>query len=144
MNNLGIFCDIEKLLLSVVAAEVIQDTMISSVYTFYKNDISSVEDLQFEIQMLKRVVKSEKLTVSSITSFISMYKSLAKEVRDMLPSVTRLVTILLVVEVSGASAEQSFSVLRRLKTWLKSTMTQSRLTQLSILAIEKDSLEIKS
>ncbi|KAI6658686.1 hypothetical protein LOD99_10981 [Oopsacas minuta] len=53
--------------------------MSSSVYIFYKNDISSVEDLQFEIRMLKRVVKSEKLTVSSITSFISMYKSLAKE-----------------------------------------------------------------
>ena len=95
--------------------------------------------------MLKRVVKSEKLTVSSITSFISMYKSLAKEVRDMLPNVTRLVTILLVVGVSGASAERSFSVLRRLKIWLRSTMTQSRLTQLSILAIEKEkSAEIDS
>ena len=107
-----------------VATEGIQDSMISFVYTFYKNDISSVEDLQFEIQMLKRVVKSEKLTVSSITSFISMYKSLAKEVRDMIPNVTRLVTILLVVGVSGASAERSISVLRRLNTWLRATMTQ--------------------
>ena len=81
--------------------------------------------------MLKRVVvQSEKKPTSSITSFISMYISLANEVRDMLPNVTRLVTILLVVGVSGASAERSFSVLRRLKTWLRSTMSQSRLTQL--------------
>ena len=52
-----------------------------------------------------------------------------------------LMTILLVVGVSGASAERSFSVLRRLKSWLRSTMTQARLTQLSILAIEKEKSE---
>ena len=52
-----------------------------------------------------------------------------------------LVTILLVVGVSGASAERSFSVLRRLKSWHRSTMTQARLTQLSILAIEKEKSE---
>ncbi|KAI6658814.1 Zinc finger MYM-type protein 1-like [Oopsacas minuta] len=115
--------------------------MISSVYTFYKNDVSSVEDLQFEIQMLKCVEKSVRLTVSSTTSttsFFSMYKSLAKEVRNMLLNVTRLVIILLVLGVSGTSAVQSLSVLHRLNTWLRSTMTQSRLTRLSILAIENE------
>ena len=72
------------------------------------NDLSSVEDLQFELQMVKRLLKSEKLAVLSITSFISIYKSLTKEVRDMLTNITRLVTILLVVGVSGASAEIIF------------------------------------
>ena len=119
----------------------IEESMISSVYTFYKNDLSSVDDLQFELQMLQRLVKSEKSPVVTITGFISMYKLLTKEVREMLPNITRLVTILLVVGVSGASAERSFSVLRRLKTWLRSTMTQARMTQLSILAIEKEKSE---
>ena len=59
----------------------------------------------------------------------------------MLPNITKLVTFLLVVGVSGASAERSFSVLRRLKTWLRSTMTQARITQLSILAIKKEKSE---
>ena len=91
--------------------------------------------------MLQRLVKSEKLSVASITDFVSIYKSLTKEVREMLPNITKLVTFLLVVGVSGASAERSFSVLRRLKTWLRSTMTQERMTQLSILAIEEKSEE---
>ena len=104
----------------------------------YKNDLSSVDDLQFELQMLQQLVKSPVVT---ITGFISMYKLLTKEVREMLPNITGLVTILLVVGVSGASAERSFSVLRRLKTWLRSTMTQARMTQLSILAIEKEKSE---
>ena len=122
-NNLGIISNIEQLFLSVINTEVIEDSLTSSVCTFYKNDLSSVEDLQFELQMVKRLLKSEKLAVPSITSFISIYKSLTKEVRDMLPNITQLVTILLVVGVSGASAERSFSVLRWLKTWLRSTMT---------------------
>ena len=49
-----------------------------------------------------------------------MYKSLTKEVREMLPNITRLVTILVVVGDSRASGERSFSELRRLKTWLRS------------------------
>ena len=53
----------------------------------------------------------EKLPIPSITCYISMYKSLTKEVREMLPNITRLVTILLVVGLSGRSAERSFSVL---------------------------------
>ena len=89
-----------------INTEVIEDSLTSSVCTFYKNDLSSVEDLQFELQMVKRLLKSEKLAVLSITSFISIYKSLTKEVRDMLPNITRLVTILLVVGVSGASPEK--------------------------------------
>ena len=137
-TNLGMIGNIEQLFLSVINTEDNKDSLISSVYTFYKNDLSSVEDLQFELQMLKRLVKSEKSPLTSITCFISMYKSLTKEVRDILPNITRLVTILLVVGVSGASAERSFSVLRRLKTWLRSTMTQARMTQLSILAIERE------
>ena len=58
----------------------------------------------------------------------------------MLPNITRLVTILLMVGVSGTSAERSSSVLRRLKTWLRSTMTQARMTQLSILDIQRRNL----
>ena len=140
-KNLGIISNIEKLILSVINTEAIEESLILSVCTFYKNDLSSVEDLQFELQMLQRLVKLEKLPIPSITCFISMYKSLTKEVREMLPNITRLVTILLVVGVSGASAERSFSVLRLLKTWLRSTMTQARLTQLSILGIEKEKSE---
>ena len=138
---MGILSNIEKLVLSVIHTDDIEESMISSVYTFYKNDLSSVDDLQFELQMLQRLVKSEKSPVVTITGFISMYKLLTKEVREMLPNITRLVTILLVVGVSGASAERSFSVLRRLKTRLRSTMTQARMTQLSILAIEKEKSE---
>jgi hypothetical protein len=42
---------------------------------------------------------------------------------------------------SSAEAERSFSSLRRLNTWLRSTMTQPRLTHVCILNIHQDVLD---
>ena len=39
----------------------------------------------------------------------------------------------MVVPASAASSERSFSMLRRLKTWLRSTMSQKRLNHCAIL-----------
>jgi len=41
------------------------------------------------------------------------------------------------IGVTSASAERSFSALKRIKTWLRNTMNQDRLSSLAILHIEK-------
>ena len=45
--------------------------------------------------------------------------------------------------VSVASAERSFSSLRRLKTWMRSSMGEDRLTGLALLNVHKD-IKIKA
>jgi len=40
--------------------------------------------------------------------------------------------------MSSATAERSFSSLRRIKNYLRSTMTQERLSNLSLLYIERE------
>ncbi|GFW96175.1 hypothetical protein TNCV_571461 [Trichonephila clavipes] len=47
-------------------------------------------------------------------------------------------TIMLTVPVSTASAERSFSKLKLIKTYLRSTMSQERLSALSVLSIEAE------
>ncbi len=42
------------------------------------------------------------------------------------------------MDIGCASAERGFSSLRRIKTYLRSTMTQDRLSNLALLYIEKD------
>jgi hypothetical protein len=49
--------------------------------------------------------------------------------------------ILLTIPVTAASAEQSFSKLKLLKSYLHNTMTQERLNGLATIEIENDILE---
>mgnify|MGYP003487535523 FL=1 len=58
---------------------------------------------------------------------------MAKETRSLFPQVEQLLKLLLVVPASFASAERSFSMLRRVKTYLRSTMTQKRLNHVCVL-----------
>jgi hypothetical protein len=49
--------------------------------------------------------------------------------------------ILLTIPVTVASAERTFSKLKLIKSYLRSTMSQERLSGLAILSIEKNILE---
>jgi hypothetical protein len=42
------------------------------------------------------------------------------------------------MHLSTATTERSFSVLRRLKTYLRTTMLQDRLTSLAVLHVHRD------
>ncbi|KAK3083885.1 hypothetical protein FSP39_004713 [Pinctada imbricata] len=53
--------------------------------------------------------------------------------RHLYPSVFNVLVALLTIPVSTATAERSFSCLKRLKTYLRSTMGQTRLQNLAVL-----------
>ncbi|CAN7977104.1 unnamed protein product, partial [Ixodes persulcatus] len=57
---------------------------------------------------------------------------------EVYPSVKKFLYLLATLPVSVASAERSFSTLRRLKTWLRSEMGETRLTGLALLNIHRD------
>lgn len=69
-------------------------------------------------------------------------RALPAEVRGLFGQVEALVRLLLVVPVSSSEAERSFSGLRRLKTWLRSTMTQSRLNHVAVCHVHQDKLDL--
>ncbi|XP_031343122.1 zinc finger MYM-type protein 1-like [Photinus pyralis] len=56
---------------------------------------------------------------------------------DLYPCIQMLLKILATLPVSAATAERSFSTLRLLKTWLRSTMEEERLTGLALLHIHR-------
>lgn len=43
--------------------------------------------------------------------------------------------------VSSSEAERSFNALRRLKTWLRTTMTQARLNHAAVCHVHQDRLD---
>ena len=56
---------------------------------------------------------------------------------DIFPEFSKMVHILAVIPVTSCSAERSFSALRRLKTYLRSTMGQRRVNNIALLNIER-------
>ena len=49
-----------------------------------------------------------------------------------------LIKVAMTIPVTSATAERSFSVLKRIKTYLRATMGQERLTHLAVLSIERE------
>ena len=75
---------------------------------------------------------------SGSVSVSEIYKLLwANDVLSMIPHLAKAIQIYAVIPATSCSAERSFSSLRRLKTYLRNTMGQKRLSSLALLHIER-------
>ena len=87
---------------------------------------------------------------SQVKTWMSLIQSLPEERRpndiaaaillgkeNFLPAVTTLLRLFGTIPVSNATAERSFSALKRLKTYIRSTMGEERLTGLALLHVNK-------
>ncbi|KAK9920977.1 hypothetical protein M0R45_029511 [Rubus argutus] len=96
------------------------------------------KDLFMELQILQHMLPSEAYETDKPWTSIKIMEFTKK--MDMFPNVMIAYRILLTIPVTVASAERSFSKLKLLKSYLRTTMTQDRLNGLAILSIERDML----
>ena len=64
-----------------------------------------------------------------------------RNLQELYPNVRIVLRILLTLLVTVASGERNFSKLKLIKTYLQSTISQSRLTSLATLTIENEIAE---
>lgn len=57
---------------------------------------------------------------------------------NVFPNLFKLIQVGLTIPISSATCERSFSSMRRIKNWLRTSMTQEKFTDLSIINIERD------
>lgn len=95
---------------------------------------SDIEELNLftELKMLTFVVP-EDASPLDVLKYIYTHR-----LHEVFPNVTTALRILLTIPVTVASAERSFSKLKLIKTYLRSTMTQDRLVRLALISIEND------
>ncbi|CAL9021686.1 unnamed protein product [Prunus brigantina] len=98
-----------------------------------ESDINA-DDLFSELEVLQMYLPKETKTAIEVLEFV--------KVVDCFPNVSIAYRIILTLPVTVASAERSFSKLKLIKSYLRSTMSQERLNGLAILCIEKNMLEI--
>lgn len=78
---------------------------------------------------MKNCIGKDEFEINSIISEINP---------KIFPNLYKLIQVALTIPISSASCERSFSVMRRIKTWLRTVMTNDRFTNLSLLHIERD------
>lgn len=102
--------------------------------TNYGDDVN-MQSLNVRLSIFKILLKN---------SVLVCFYDILKEVKSLSPeenSISEIIVICKLLYVNPATSaigERSFSTARRLKTWLRSTMTQTRFNSLAILNIHKD------
>ena len=112
-------------------------TEIQEVLSFYGDDFQET-DLNTQLQIFGTKFIGESCSLKDILAFL---RGLSDGQRTFFQQVCRVAQLIIVMPATNAASERSFSVLRRIKSYLRSTMTQQRLNHLMILNIYKEPLD---
>ena len=92
--------------------------------------------LQIQIQMFR-----QQFQYKTVQEAATMFRSFVPEVRCLFSQVEVLLILIHVIPLTSCEAERSFSALRRLKTWLRSTMSQKRLNNIAVCHVHHDYID---
>lgn len=134
-EDFQIYSNTEQLLLKCAKGEDYESEL-ASVVEFYGNDFEE-RNLRCQLQTFKTIFECETSDVV-LSDIINFFKGMTKRERLLVEEVLRVLLLVLVMPATNATSERSFSVLRRVKTYLRSTMTQSRLNSLMVLHVHKE------
>ena len=109
--------------------------------TEFANEYSSLVTVDFitaEIANLKQMLKRTKDSDSEgCPASLLQFQCYVRRLRDAFSEVDKLLTIACTLPVSTASCERSFSTLRMVKSYLRTTMQNDRLQDLLVLGIHR-------
>ena len=133
-----LFSQVDQLFLKSVEKQDVTDKL-KMVEKHFKNDYDE-ESLIAELQLLPTIFE-EECPLINLEDVVKVIKSFAPEKSKLIQNVVTVIKIILTNGAPSATPERSFSMLRRIKTWLRSRMLQKRLNSLSIMYDNKDLLD---
>ncbi|KAL4119494.1 hypothetical protein QTP88_012301 [Uroleucon formosanum] len=101
----------------------------------YENDLNKIEFIS-ELESFKEHVNNIDDDLKRATFFEMLNFIYKNKLQDAYPNISVAYQIYLTMPVTSVSCERSFSKLKLIKTYLRSTTEQARLNHLSILSIE--------
>jgi len=125
-DNLKTQCvNLETVLLSQTQSDIQNHTQSQSSY------IDGI-GLYDEMKTLRNIIPENICTLIELLRFLHLTR-----LQEVFPNVSIVLRIVLTIPVTVASGERSFSKLKLIKTYLRSSMLQDRLNGLAMLSIEK-------
>lgn len=122
------YATLEALLLKGCKQEDVSELDI--VKELYEGDVN-FSNLEVQFQMIAPGLKDD-ISFSAIVQYLV---SLSEQVRSIYSEIVILVELILIMPATNATSERSFSALRRIKTYLRTTMSHQRLNDLMILYV---------
>ncbi len=121
------------------------------IFSYYKD--LNISRLKVQIQMLPDLLKTFNLenptqVIKSVTSLRTVcdLMNMIGSSKVMFSEIYQLLHILLTIPVTSATAERTFSAMRRLKNFLRSTMKQVLFNNVMLLHVHKqetDNIDLK-
>ena len=135
-----IYMQAEQLIMKCVKSQD-YETEYEAVTNFYGDDFHK-ENLKCQLCSLAATFevpgKIEDLVLADVVKY---FTDLSARKRQWLAEVQTLLQLILIMPATNATSERSFSGLRRIKTYLRSTMKQERLNSLMILHVQKERID---
>ena len=130
------FMEAEQLFLKAIKKEDIT-VELNTLDTKFSGDYDN-DSLNAELQLLPTIFNNDPVNLDEV---VEVLRSLSQEKRKLIFNTVTLLRIVLTNGATSATPERSFSMMRRIKTWLRSRMTQKRLNSLCILHDNKTLLD---
>ena len=102
----------------------------------YDTDIDTEDLITIELSTLKLLLEGKDIT--HFHDFLKEIKLLKGPERHYLSNVTKMCKLLAVNPASNATGERTFSLARRVKNWMWSSMLSARFNSVSILNFHKE------
>ena len=131
------FTNVEQLFLKAINN---QDASVElkAMKTDFDGDFNA-DQLESELHLIPTIFKDSK--PADFHDICKTLQAMDKDVRRMIKNIWTITRIVLTSGATSATPERSFSMQRRIKTWLRSTMDQKRYNSLSVLNGHTDVVE---
>ena len=94
--------------------------------------------LRLHCQMLHDIATTRQMPLRTLDDVVLAMRS--PELGQLLPEAVQLLRLHMTCPATTCTAERSFSQLRRLKSWLRATMSQRRLNHVAVCAVYAEKL----
>ena len=132
-----IFTEVEQLLLKSISKKPAEEEM-KTVKASFCDDFDD-QSLPCELELLPTIFHGFKPV--NFSDVVDVIQSLSNEKRKLIKNVVIIIRLVLTMGATSATPERLFFTMRRLKTWLRSTMSQKKFNALTLMNENKAILD---
>jgi hypothetical protein len=133
-----IVIEAERVIVQSFVGDVVSEEQLRVLLEHFRDDID-FRRLPAQLQVLANI--STPSPVSQLLHAVKAVSRIGDGERGLIPDVMVLLKLCLMLPASTASAERSFSTLRRIKSYLRGTISQERLNHLMVLNTYKEKVD---